>query len=178
MRDSTFFRYQRRVIALMVICFLMLWTCPGWAQEQDQPAADQEKLGELRVQGKFIKLLVLERSGGEHERIEEPGESIKLPVGRYRPTEVHLNKDFQSGRWQLPYDEWITVSHDELATLKLGGPLEQKLEVKRRGTLLTLEHKLVGIGGEQYTSRTRDKPPTFAAYKSDKKVGGGSFEYG
>jgi hypothetical protein len=159
---------RRAVIVMAVLCLCGAQKAHG--QEPNQ--------GELKLEGKCIKKLVLEREGGEKVRFDRPGESIKVPVGRYILREVHLEGGYDCYIYQTRDEDWITVDANKPATLKAGAPLKQVIKAQRRGRLLELDYELVGIGGEKYRVADRSKPPTFNVYKGDQKIGSGEFEYG
>lgn len=143
------------------------------AQEQNQ------SLGELKLEGKYIERLVLERKDGGTEKFQNPAEIIGLPVGEYRLQQVRLGGGYTHNLNVItPESEWMTVSKDEPAVLKVGAPLQQKVEVKRQGRYLILNYKLLGGGGESYTSSSRDKPPIFTVSKGDKEIASDKFQFG
>ncbi len=158
--------------------FVLLWTLGADCARCDGKAAEQPDMGELKIEGKFIKLLVLDSKEGDAKEIREPGESVKLPAGKYRVQEVYLEGGFTCRPHQIPNRDWVIVAADNPAVLKLGAPLKQKVIVKHRGTLLVLSHELVGIGGEKYTRLSRDNLPKFAIHKGQERIGDGSSEYG
>ena len=142
---------------------------------QDQNSA----VGELKLEGKHIERLVLSQKDGGTKKFDKPGETIKLPVGEYRLQEVRLQGGY-SCRIMTPISDanWVTIAEDKPAVLKVGAPLKQTVEVRRQGSLLLLNYKLLGAGGEAYTSDNRSDPPGFSVYKGDKKIASGKFEYG
>ena len=140
--------------------------------------ANQLAQGEMKIEGKFIKQLVLESKDGERQRFDHPEENIKLAAGQYRVREVHLEGGYDCIIWQFSDEDWITVDANKPATLKVGAPLKQVVAAERQGRLLELSYDLTGIGGEKYGVDDRSKPPTFNVYKGDKKIASGEFEYG
>ena len=154
-------------------------------------------MGELRIEGRFIKRLILRRrvpgmndtdqsarfrqGGDDTLTLDSPGSSVLLPVGEYHWQEVDLDDGAGSGQF-MSYNffdsEWLRVTEGKPATLKIGGPLECKLEVTRRGNTLELSEASVGVGEEQYASRNHAQNPRFTVYANDKPVGTGQFEYG
>ncbi len=165
-----------RILVLMAVglCLCGTQRVPG-----QEPAREQELAqGELKIEGKSIKQLVLESKDGERQRFDQPAESIKLAVGQYRVREVHLEGGYDCHIWETSDKDWITVDANKPATLKVGAPLKQVIKAQRQGRLLTLDYELVGIGGENYRVADRSKPPTFNVYKGDQKIASGTFEYG
>jgi hypothetical protein len=138
--------------------------------------------GELKIEGKYIKQLTLEREDGNKVTFDQPGESIKIAAGKYRLQEVHLEGGYTYQEWMVPRPElkqnWIEVGEDKPAVLKVGAPLKQILTAKREGRALELDYKLSGIGGENYAGPDSSKPPRFDIYKGNRKIASGEFEYG
>jgi len=165
---------------LRVGCILLLLLLTGPAKlvrGEDETATKEDSMGELKIEGKHIEQLVFEDGGG-FERFSEPGESIRLPTGKYILHEIHLEGGYVCYRHQIPNLERLTVGPDDSPVLKVGAPLKHKVEVKRQGRLLVLSYELLGTGGEKYARQSRDNPPTFALYKGQEKIGDGCFEYG
>lgn len=130
----------------------------------------QEK-GELRLEGEYIENLVLEGKYGTLKSFRMPAGSIKLPAGEYRLKQVTLKGGYTHNLNVITFkSEWIMVSKDEPAVLKIGAPLKQTVEMKRRGRYLTLNYKLLGAGGESYTNPNGSEPPTFTVYHGDKEI--------
>jgi hypothetical protein len=159
-----------RIIAIVTVVLCLCGAQKAHGQEPNQ--------GELKLECKYIKQLVLESKDGERQRFDQPAESIKLAAGQYRVREVHLEGGYDCIIWQFSDKDWITVDANKPATLKVGAPLKQVIKAQRQGRLLSLDYELVGIGGEKYGVDDRSKPPTFNVYKGDKKIASGTFEYG
>jgi len=140
--------------------------------------AGQQALGELKLEGEHVERLVLQRMDGHTERFDRPGEVVELPVGQYHLLESHLDGDFACFQGAGPQNKWITVAENTPAVLKVGAPLKQTLQVKRQGKCLTLDYKLLGIGGEGYTHEDRSNPPGFTVYKGDQEIASGQLAYG
>ena len=72
------------------------------------------------------------------------------------------------------------MKKNETETLKVGGPLDNSVEVKRIGRVLQFSYKLVGADGKEYTSRNGNKEnaPKFAVFKGNKEIGSGTFSFG
>lgn len=142
-------------------------------------AQRQEKaLGELKLEGEHVERFVLQGKDSHTERIDQPGESIELPVGQYRLLESHLDGGYDCFQGAGPQSKWITIAENAPAVLKIGAPLNQTLTVKRQGKVLTLDYKLIGIGGEAYTSAERSNPPSLTVYRGDQEIASGQFSYG
>jgi len=143
-------------------------------------ARDQNSvLGELELEGKSIVRLVLRREGdNEMETFRRPEQIIKLPTGKYSVQEVHLDGGYIYYASRGPTRHLVSVTSDEPATLKIGGPLKQTVKVNRQGRLLVMNYELLGVGGEQYTGGNSGEPPTFTVYRGDKEVASDKFEFG
>lgn len=139
-------------------------------------------LGELKITGQFVQRLIL--SGGPYLVIlDEPAAGAQVPAGSYDQPDVALEQNgaaafsvsspSQTGRR-------ISVNARTPVVLNVGGPLTNFVTVSREGRDLDLDYTLVGTGGESYKMATNGspKPPAFAVYKDDKKIGSGEFEYG
>jgi len=158
---------------LCIVIFLSVGISLSWAQEQDSA------LGELKLEGKYIERLVLQRKDGHTERFDQPDETIKLPMGEYRLQEVRLGGGYIFRSSRTPIRDWIMITEDKPAVLKVGAPLKHSVGIRRRGRILFLDYRLVGVGGEIYTGRmNRSKPPTFTVYKGDKEIASDKFEFG
>ena len=141
--------------------------CVGVAQDR----------GRLKIEGTHISRLVVRRDGGRVEKFTDPGRSVKLPVGTYHVQELHLCDGFvaRSPASLGP----IEVTAKAPGVLKAGGPLQQKVQVRRQGRTLVIDYRLLGIGGEAYgPPGSPDKRARFTVYRGSKAIGGGAFEYG
>jgi len=160
----------------LLIAIPLLWIT-GVCLCQAQKANKQDSAtGELKLDGKYIERLVLRQRDGRTQRLDHPGETIKLPVGEYSLMEIHLIDGYSCRL--LSNDRKVTITNDKPAVLKRGAPLTQTVNVKRQGNALLLNYKLLGGGGETYTSSSRSKPPTFTIYKGDKEIASDKFEFG
>ncbi len=81
------FRFTAEVaLALCTLCFAANTL---FGQEASEEKEQKSVQGELKIEGKFIKQLVLESKDGERQSFDQPAESIKLATGQYRVREVH-----------------------------------------------------------------------------------------
>jgi hypothetical protein len=141
--------------------------------------AEDSVLGELELEGESIVRLILRREGNNQtETFRRPEQIIKMPTGKYTVQEVHLDGGYIYYASRDPRHRRVTITSDEPATLKIGGPLKQTVKVSREGRILVMNYKLLGIGGEQYTNGSRADPPTFAVYRGDKWIASDKFEFG
>ncbi len=135
--------------------------------------------GELKIQGSYIEKLVLEDNTHKAIEFKNPEEVIKLPVGEYRLLQVHLTGEYSCGfRNSIGGSNLFEIEENKQFELKAGGPLKQFVETERIGKYLVLNYKLLGIDGQNYIKTNLDKKPEFTAYKGNKSVGSGKFEYG
>ena len=167
-------RVLRFVISFAGV-LLLLHLGSNFSEARDQSSV----LGELKLEGESIVRLILRREGDNvRETFRRPEQIMKLPTGRYTVQEVHLDGGYICYASRGPKRRRVTVTSDEPATLKIGGPLKQTVKVNRQGRLLVMNHGLVGVGGEQYTDGTSGEPPTFTIYRGDKEIISDKFEFG
>ena len=139
--------------------------------------------GKVMIEGKFIRYLTLRnyRSFKSITVFENPEGEVTAPAGEQTLWQIFLDggKAGLFERSRPPYDQ-ITVKKNETETLKVGGPLNNSVEVKRIGRVLQFSYKLVGADGKEYTSRNRNEEnaPKFAVFKRDKEIGSGKFRFG
>jgi len=166
--------HDRLVLAWAAAC-TVLW--PLW---QATPAGGQDTpRGELRIEGAYIKNLVLEGGDNPHgEDLADPNASLRLPVGTYEVRRIELQGGYVCWAPGLAGLQRVAVMEDTTEVLKVGGPLRQEIKAARRGRMLILSHEILGIGGERYSEATRAKPPRFTVYKGDTAIASGQFEYG
>ena len=136
-------------------------------------------MGKLDIEGRLIYRLVLQ-TGSSLALLDSPEANVSIPAASYHCRSVYLDGG-ESGLFRAIYDgSPVSISENESTRLKIGGPLSNTVEVQRMAGSLTLNYKLIGVGGNTYESlRGRsEKPPTFAIYKADEEIAAGEFEYG
>ena len=72
------------------------------------------------------------------------------------------------------------MDKEKAAQYMAAAPLNHTVRIERSGSYLKLNYELIGTDGKKYDLwqiNDRSKP-TFAIYKGDDKVGGGTFEFG
>lgn len=148
-----------------------------WNSEVSCCLAEEPAKGELRLEGKHIERLVLRRKDGQTEEFDELDETIKIAVGEYRLQDVRLKGGFTYSSRSTSKYNWVTVTEDEQAILKVGAPLKQTVKIERQGPILALNYNLAGVGGEIYAV-TPSKQPMFTVFKGEKKVATDEFEFG
>lgn len=145
-------------------------------------AETEQTMGRLKLEGKFIKRLVL-TSDSSLVLLDSPGETVSLPTGEYIWKNLFLDSGqddiFIAVRSRRDAESFL-VTEETPAVLKIGGPLNNTVKVRRTGNTLNLSYKLKGVGGHKYSSMntSRDKAPTFTVKKGGKEVASGKFEYG
>jgi hypothetical protein len=158
---------------LLVLAFLHVGGDLRAAQEQEIHQ------GKLKLEGESITRLILRREeDGQREEFRRPEQVIELPVGEYRVEEVHLKGGYICYASRGLIRPVVMVGADEQATLKIGAPLRQALEVKRQGRCLNMDYTLLGAGGEEYSSGNTGGMPGFRVYQGDKELASGKFESG
>lgn len=140
-------------------------------------------MGELKLTGSFIKRIVL--PGSKFTAVlDDPAPTVKIPVGSYSQCQVQLKQDGAEayrapGRFEaFPSAKATVVSASHPAILTVGGPLTNSVTVNRHGRCLNLSYQLLGAGGETYQMLGARQQPEFAAYRADKKIASGKFEFG
>jgi hypothetical protein len=166
-------------LAGLFVSVVIFWGTGICLCQSQQTAERGSALGELKLDGNHIERLVLSQKDGGRKKFDKPNETIKLAIGEYRLQEASLEGGYSCGITTPISDaDWVTIAEDKPAVLKVGAPLKQTVELKRQGSLLLLNYKLLGAGGEAYTSDNRSDPPAFTVYKGDKKIASCKFEYG
>lgn len=163
----------------VIIALLLLWitgTCLCNVQETN---SQDPTTGELKLEGKSINRLILQRQDNNgREEFRRPEQIIKLPTGKYYLHEVHLEGGYICYASRESKLLQVNVTPDEPGTLKIGAPLKQIINVNRQGRNLVMNYELLGVGGEKYTGGNRSQPPTFTVYKGNKKIASDKFEFG
>ncbi|RKY09072.1 MAG: hypothetical protein DRP66_03065 [Planctomycetota bacterium] len=165
----------RRFFGVFCIICLSVAAMPVFARAQADKKIDQ---GRLKIVGKGIEHLVLVGKDRKRHEFGTPGDILSLPPGRYYTEQVRLKGRFSCNTYSRTSTNSFKIDPNSTTELKIGAPLTQTITVARKGRILQLGYGLCGIGGEKYTSDSRSKPPKFAVYKGDKKIGGGKFEFG
>jgi len=160
--DSTFRALVALLLCPALLCGFLATPCT--AEPNDTKV-------ELKLEGQFIERLVLWPT----QTFENPGQTIDVAPGKYRVKEVRLKGGYI---YRYRVDTLIEVDTNEVASLKVGGPLRQKLTVQRRGGCLIVGHELLGVGGEKYPPNANRRPPGFTVYRGAKKISSHKFEYG
>ena len=141
-------------------------------------------MGELKLTGKYIKRLVLPGTKCTVV-LDDPAPAVKAPVGSYSQCQVQLKQGGAEAYREtgvrfggLSTDKVTVVNATHPAILTVGGPLTNSVTVNRHGRSLNLGYQLLGAGGETYQLLGARRQPEFAAYRADKKIASGKFEFG
>lgn len=151
------------------------------------PAAHPADTGILKINGKFIKSLQLERRtdrGADTVTLDSPSAEVRLPAGDYMWHRIELQEGRSprlsawgySSSWG--HSAWVHIAPGQTTTLTIGGPVKQQLQATARGSVIEMTFSLIGAGGETYTRTDRQSPPGFAVTQGDRRIGSGTFEYG
>jgi len=160
----------------LFLCAVIITSNVALGNQPDSQSG-QPIMSELKIEDGNIEILILQ-SGDQKQTFEKPGKSIMLEPGTYQVFHLQL----KSGFIYNPYGgsarlDPIQVGPGDPAVLKVGGPLEQRITVKRKGQLLTMNYQLIGVAGELYRNDRR-YPPAFTTYKGDKEITSGKFQFG
>lgn len=143
-------------------------------------AHTESSMGQLKIDGKFIKRLTLAR-GPSLVMLDSPEDIVSVPAGDYYLQSVFLDGG-EAGQFvgQLDSGVRVTIGENQVATLKVGAPLANSLTVTSFGRTLRLGYSLKGIDGHEYRSlnENRDNPPRFIVKKDGEEIASGNFEYG
>ena len=140
-------------------------------------------LGILKLEGKFFKRIILTEGnerGSATAIIDFPGNTVSVPARTYSKQRVFLDgKEIYAFLYADSQTE-ISVTQDKITPLKLGPPLNNTVEISRRGSELQLDYQIIGLRGEKYVhlSRSSASRPEFAIYRGKNKIASGSFRYG
>ena len=145
-------------------------------------AEQQLPMGRLDIQGKFIVRMVL-ADGQAVIVMDRPKGEVDVPVGEYRGRDLVLDdgagKMLRAERFAAMNDD-IRIRQGQSTPLKIGGPLNNSVNVQRAGNILRLNYRLVGVGGLDYQplAGRPDSAPSFGIFQGERKIASGTFEYG
>jgi hypothetical protein len=72
----------------------------------------------------------------------------------------------------------VLIEPGQSASLRVGKPLTNVVEVSREGNLLRMKRCVIGAGGEKYESLDIAHPPSFAIYEGPLKIATGTMPFG
>ncbi|MGO8698540.1 MAG: hypothetical protein ACLQVY_12565 [Limisphaerales bacterium] len=137
-------------------------------------------LGELKITGQFIQRLLLP-GGPALVVLNQPAETVKVPVGRYRAPEVQLG---QNGSRAVRSPNFIEtesgtkVTATSTAVIVDGGPLTNRVIVNREGRDLRFDYRLIGANEQPYKFVGLVQQPEWSVFRGEKKIASGKFEFG
>lgn len=167
--------FFRRILIVLAIIFLCSHIT--FCQEAET------EYGELEIDCNNITSLMLGREDGKNENMSNPGKLNKLPVGKYFVRNAVIADEYQYSSNSNPKlsknSDWIVITKDKPAILKIGTPFKQRIDVEKRGNYLILNYNILGVGGLKYNKiKNREKRPEFLVYKGDKLIASDKFQYG
>ncbi len=150
-------------------------------REVDSPTAV------IDVEGENIRWLLLE--GSQSVVLASPSGQVVAPAANYDAFYQSVILAGDSGEfYKASGNTDLSLKSGETSSFKMGGPLNNSVNVTRSGSGLTLDYALVGIGGETYEALGCDDDetlfmtvvnnPGFAIYKDGEELASGNFEYG
>ncbi len=89
----------------------------------------------------------------------------KVPGSLYQPTFIHCNRT-------------VVIEAGQTASLEIGPPLRNTVQVTRERNLLRLAYQLLGQAGEQYEYYDWKAPPRFTVWNGPVKIGSGTMPFG
>ncbi len=139
----------------------------------------QDPMGACELAGKDIQRATLTGDGATAVLFDPIG-TLPLPCGDYSSQKIVLGRTDPQNRFSAERHRNLLIEEGTTATLKMGGPLANRINVARQGRTFELSYSLVGAGGEKYESGIPNysNPPQFLVYKNDRIVDSGKFEYG
>jgi len=139
------------------------------------------ELADVKIEGRLINQLVLRGPEG-WAILFAPGPLARVPVGSYPRQDVYLVDPKLATPLVAQCQRILNADKTRRAALRVGGPLDNSVDVKRSGDMVTLNYKLCGVGGEVYTlgntNPGRTTPPEFTITHGAKRLRSGKFEYG
>jgi hypothetical protein len=167
---------KRPRIAAALLCLisaLLVTDLPCGAAESPAPT------GTLRIDGAGVQRLQLIDSDGKKHSVEVVDGIVTLDPSTYTVTRIYLTNGLYSGSNGPAKHLTVEVTAEAETTLKVGGPLKQRIEAKRQGCMLVMSSFTEGVGGIRYAGRPAGgEAPGFEVYKADRKIADGQFEYG
>ena len=139
-------------------------------------------VGQLKIEGTSIGYLTLGSTDGGRRRLAafaSPEPLVTLPVGTYRGR-VWLKGCPKGMSLRAQVNESIEVREGEVTKMKAGGPLNSIAHARREGSILGVDYRLEGIGGEEYTKQAYAPPnrPWVTITKGSRVCVSDVFEYG
>ena len=167
---------KRPHIAVALLCLIFV-LCP--TELPCRAAETSGPTGTLRIDGKGVQRLQLIDGRGKRLSFEVVDGIVTLAPSKYTVTRIYLTNGLYSGSGGPARHLTVEVTADAEATLRVGGPLKQKIEARRQGCMLVMSCFAEGIEGIHYAGRPPGADsPGFEVYKGNRKIDDGEFEYG
>ncbi len=150
----------------------------------------EEATGTIKIScGKPGKLVLKLPNVKEKKEFKSDCSEFTVPAGKYQLWYYTCTaKDGEGQEWYATTglgsrdDDVFELKAGETKTVKAGPPFKAKVAARKRGTVLGLDLKMAGAGGDSYRFSAKGKkvpPPAFEVKdKTGKKVLSGSFAYG
>jgi hypothetical protein len=148
------------------------------AGEVSHGSAPESATCRLNIRGSGVEAVTLVDENYNRQQFQHPGAHVSLPPGRYHVEEIKLQSGLECHVYPFSDDVWFTLSPDKPHDLPLGAPLKPEVAVTRQGRIVMLNYKLRGVGGYEYVSSNRNRPPQFTVYRGERMVGSDDFQYG
>jgi hypothetical protein len=103
-----------------------------------------------------------------------------IPAGTYRITGCFLDET-RGLSYQPEFvrcDRTVIIAASQTASLQIGPPLRNTVQVTRERNLLRLTYQLLGQAGEQYEYYDWKSRPRFAVWKGPVRIGSGTLPFG
>jgi hypothetical protein len=172
------FGFFKTSVVFCTVAIMLLFFSASSVLGAETSGEHKQGTGRVKLAGKDITYLSLQKVNGRPVNFDNPSEVIELPAGEYQLKEVRLKGNYTCRIRRPAENQKITVEKDQQVEFKVGAPLEHKINVNRRGKFLVLNYQLLGIGAEEYTSSDRKKTPLFTICKGDKEIVSDKFKYG
>jgi len=183
-----------RLLVLATVFFVCLGPGLSAADQPTKKPAAGPAMGELKIEGKCIERLTLERKRetrvfdpNDTIVLNRPGPRVSLPAGTYCVKRIEL----EGGYISLPpmaivvegvrYENSFVLTADKPHVLKIGAPLNPTVLADRQGSRIRWAYRLVDAEWREYSKDPDQERATFTIYQGDRIVGSGrfeSFEYG
>lgn len=133
-------------------------------------------LGELILEGRNIKRLVLQCEAGRRSVpviLDHPGQRVLVPEGTYSRQRIYMDGGDSCGLLYAECYDDLTVASDKPAHLRYGGPLNNTVDIRRKGSSFEWRYGIEGIGGERYFEfANRGGPRVMVFNRVDEKGNG------
>ena len=152
-------------VKVVVVIVVLLWiSVIGFAVTVTYYSRAHGPAGHVNVTTPSAELTL--RTGYILEKsftISNEDSPVSLASGVYRPGKISISNKQGEDSWKLESfgPSWgalstITVDQDEMVELKFGPPLVAKADVIIDGRYVSIGYTIVGQGGEQYETITRN----------------------